>query len=525
MLASALILFREVFEAALIVGIVLAATKGVTARGRWVLYGIGGGLAGSALVAVFAQNIGEAARGMGQEYFNAGILFLAVGMLGWHNVWMSRHGREISQQMGAVGKAVSLGARPLYALAIVVGLATLREGSEVVLFLYGISLSGGAASEMLLGSLLGLGGGVVVGTALYFGLLRIPTKHLFTVTSWMILLLAAGLASQGIHYLVQAGVLPSLGQAIWDSSHLLSERSMMGQLLHTLIGYSARPDGIQLVAYVATLLVIGGLMRLYGASVNPKSGGLKPGGVKHTVLALLGTGLLLAASPAHATQKVYGPHVEEGEAEIEYRGHLDVDDDSSKNKKHKHKLDLGYGITDFWFAEIIFEYERKPGGRMNFEAVELESVFQLTPQGAYYADLGFYAEYSFADDAGKPDKVKLGPIFQKAFGRTVMTANTFFRKEIGPHQAKEVEFEYAWQLKYRYMPQFEFGIEAFGKPGELNGFKTVSNQEHQLGPVIYGEFPLTNMSGFKYETGLLFGLTDGTSDMSVKWLVEYEFRF
>jgi len=233
----------------------------------------------------------------------------------------------------------------------------------------------------------------------------------------------------------------------------------------------------------------------------------------------------LAPVTAHATQKVYGPHVEEGEAEIEYRGHLDIDGDASKNKKNKHKLDLGYGFTDFWWAEVVFEYEKVPGSHANFEAVEFESVFQLTPQGAYYADLGFYAEYSLADDAGKPDKVKFGPILQKDFGRVQMTINTFFKKEIGAHQEKEFEFEYGWQLKYRLVPQFEFGVEAFGKPGELNGFKAISDQQHQLGPVIYGKFPLTNMTAFKYETGVLFGLTDNTPGASFKWLVEYEFRF
>ena len=407
MLASALILFREVFEAALIIGIVMAATKGISGRSRWVLYGIGGGLVGASLVAAFAQTIGDAVEGMGQEYFNAGVLFLAVVMLGWHNVWMSRHGRKIASQMNEMGKAVSLGARPLYVLATVVGLATLREGSEIVLFLYGIALSGAAAVEMLIGSAGGLAGGVAVGFALYFGLLRIPTKHLFTATSWMILLLAAGLASQGAHYLVQAGVLPTFGQTIWDSSHLLSERSMLGQLLHTLIGYSARPDGIQLVFYIVTLIVIGALMQLYGGTAMPK-----PNAALRTMAALLSAGLLLAgsASKAHATHKVYSPHVEEGEAEIELRSHVDFDGNSSKNKKNKHKPDLGYGFTDFWWQEVVFEYEQVQGESLNFEAVEFESVFQLTPQGAYYADLGLYVEYSLADDAGKADKVKLGPI-------------------------------------------------------------------------------------------------------------------
>lgn len=319
MLASALILFREIFEAALIVGIVMAGTKGVAGRGRWVLYGILSGLAGSSLVAAFAQTIGGVAAGMGQEFFNAGVLFLAVFMLGWHNVWMSRHGREIARQMTAVGHAVSLGARPLYVLAVVVGLATLREGSEVVLFLYGIALSGSAAADMLVGSLGGIAGGFAIGFALYFGLLRIPTKHLFTVTSWMILFLAAGLASQGAHYLVQAGALPALGQAVWDTSHLLSERSVIGQLLHTLIGYSARPDGVQLVFYGATLLGIGLLMRLYGGPAAPLA---KTGA--HKLVALLAAPLLawgVTSSAARAAEKSCWLSYEEFEKQIP---HMDL---------------------------------------------------------------------------------------------------------------------------------------------------------------------------------------------------------
>ena len=519
MLGSALILFREVFEAALIIGIVMAATKGVLGRGRWVLFGIGGGLAGASLVAVFAQTIGGAAEGVGQEYFNAGVLFLAVCMLGWHNVWMSRHGREIARQVGEVGQAVALGTRPLYVVASVVGLATLREGSEVVLFLYGILLSGTAAMDMLIGSVGGLISGMAIGCALYFGLLRIPTKHLFTVTSWMILLLAAGLASQGAHYLVQAGTLPTLGQAIWDSSHILSERSILGQLLHTLIGYSARPSGIQLVFYTVTLVAIGILMLLYGGTAKPKLNT-----TTRTMAALLAGGLLMAgfASKAHATQQIYGPHIEKGEAEIELKSHVDFDGNSSKNKKNKHKLALAYGFTDWWKQEILFEYEQEQGESLNYEAVEFESIFRLTPKGAYYADLGLYFEYSLGDDAGKADKLKLGPIFQKSFGRTVITFNTLFRKEIGANQEKEVEFEYKWQARYRLMREFEFGLEAYGNPGEINDFNAVSAQNHQLGPVIYGKLPLTNRTGFKYDLGLLFGLTSGSPDITLKWVIEYE---
>jgi high-affinity iron transporter len=263
MLPTAIIVFREVLEAALVVGIVLAASRGVPRRGIWVGGGIAGGIAGAAIVAACAEAIADAVNGIGQELFNAAILFTAVAMLGWHNIWMNRHGRELAATAAGLGRAVVGGSRPLYALGLVVGIAVLREGSEVVLFLYGIAVASGVdALSMLAGGILGLIGGVAVGSVIYFGLLAIPLKRLFTVTSWLILLLAAGMASQGAAFLMQANLLPAFGNNLWDTSGILGERSMLGTLLHVLIGYSAQPAGIQVVFYLATLVVIGGLMRL-----------------------------------------------------------------------------------------------------------------------------------------------------------------------------------------------------------------------------------------------------------------------
>jgi high-affinity iron transporter len=265
MLAVAIIVFREVLEASLVVGIVLAASRGVAGRGVWVTSGIVTGVLGAALVAACAGAIAAAVNGVGQELFNAAILFTAVVMLGWHNVWMNRHGRELAAAAATLGKAVLGRSRPLYALALVVGIAVLREGSEAVLFLYGIAIASGAGALSILGGgVLGLAGGASIGALMYLGLLAIPLRRLFGVTSWLILLLAAGMASQGAAFLMQANLLPSLGNELWDTSSILSERSMLGLLLHVLIGYSAQPAGIQVVFYLATLVGIGTLMRVTG---------------------------------------------------------------------------------------------------------------------------------------------------------------------------------------------------------------------------------------------------------------------
>ncbi len=263
MLAPAIIVFREVLEASLVVGIVLAASRGVPRRGVWVGSGIAAGVLGAGLVAACADAIAAAVNGVGQELFNAAILFTAVAMLGWHNIWMHRHGRELAGAAATLGRAVAGCSRPLYALGLVIAIAVLREGSEAVLFLYGVAIASGAGgSSMLLGGVLGLAGGVGIGGLIYFGLLAIPMRRLFAVTSWLILLLAAGMASQGAAFLMQANWLPALGNEVWNTSWLLSEKSLLGLLLHVLIGYSAQPAGIQVVFYLGTVLIIGSVMWL-----------------------------------------------------------------------------------------------------------------------------------------------------------------------------------------------------------------------------------------------------------------------
>src|SRR5208337_3898074 len=144
-------------------------------RGLWVAYGITAGVAGACVVAAFAGQMASLFEGSGQELFNASILLLAVGMLTWHNVWMASHGRVMAQQMRQVGAEVTAGQRPLAALAIVCGVAVLREGSEVVLFLYGIAASGGtSATGMIAGGVLGVLAGAGVSALMYLGLLSVP---------------------------------------------------------------------------------------------------------------------------------------------------------------------------------------------------------------------------------------------------------------------------------------------------------------------------------------------------------------
>jgi high-affinity iron transporter len=267
MLGALLIVFREMIEAGLIVGIVLAATRGVSGRGLWVTGGVAAGVLGAAILAVFAGGLASLFHGAGQELFNAAILVLAVAMLTWHNVWMASHGKELSRELKAVGAEVARGSRSLLGMAVVVGVAVLREGSEVVLFLYGIAATGGtSAMGMLMGGVLGVLSGAVLTFLMYRGLLAIPAHRFFAATTGLITLLAAGLGAQAASYLQQAGVINVLTAPLWDSSALLSESSMMGRLLKTIVGYTDRPDGLQLIVWLAVVAMMLVLMR----AVNPR---------------------------------------------------------------------------------------------------------------------------------------------------------------------------------------------------------------------------------------------------------------
>ena len=265
MLAALIIVFREVFEAGLIIGIVLAVTRTVPHRNRWIGGGVLAGVAGACVVAMFAGALSNLFAGMGQELFNAAILSVAVVMLTWHNVWMARHGSELASELRSAGQAVVEGSKSLLALAVVVGVAVLREGSEVVLFLYGVIAGGDSGWDVAFGGFAGLALGVAICLLTYFGLVRIPSRVLFSATTVLIALLAAGMAAQAAAFLERANWLTAMGNVVWDSAWLLSDSSILGKALHTLIGYTDQPTAMQLTVYLAVLLVTFLLMRFYGA--------------------------------------------------------------------------------------------------------------------------------------------------------------------------------------------------------------------------------------------------------------------
>lgn len=431
---------------------------------------------------------------------------------------MKTHGRALAQHVTTIGRNVSEGELPMHMLAVVVGLAVLREGAETVLFLYGIAAAPGTEPWLMFsGGLMGLVGGGAVGLLMYLGLLRIPTKHLFTVTSWLLAFLAAGMASQGASYLTAIDILPPLVNVMWDSSALLSEQSAVGQLLHTLIGYDARPSGIQLVFYGATLGTVTVLMWLSDRKMAAKA-----------ALAAVACAAFwgMPSGEALAHHKVYSPIVEGGELGLEWRGHIDSDEDSTVSGNRRHKYELEAGITDRWLVALLGE-ARSTGSRdFYYKATGFETIYQLFEQGEHAIDVGLYFEAKKSHHDFDPNILEAKLLLEKSFTRHTHTLNLTVEDEVGETRSKGTEFQYAWGSKYRWKPGLMPGFELYGKPGRFHDFKDFEDQTLQIGPVVLGKVPL-EFAGLKlaYEAGYLFGATAASPDRTFKWLLELETYF
>ena len=514
MLSIAIIIFREILEVALILTTLLVETRALASRHKWIWSGLMIGVIGACVVALFTDVISSFAEGMGQEIFNAGVLVVAAILIGWTVVWMTRHGRELTQHFKEVGIAVQTGKKPLYALTVAVALSVLREGSEIVLFTYGIAVSGASFISLIVGSLLGLAGGVGVGVGLYYGLVHVSPRHLFSVTSWLLILLAAGMISQATGLLQAGGVISILGAQAWDTSHIVSEQSLLGSILHTLIGYTAQPSYFQLIMYIVSFSVLVVLLKFYGE---------KPFRKKMMVtVAIFLLSLLGFSDTAFATKKVYSPIILGRELEIEARGGYDIDKREDKNGAFEQKYAVGYGVTEWWFTEIYGEIEREADkDDFDFTAVEWENRFQLAEQGEWPIDVGLYFAYETTVQKKTADKIEGKILLEKSLSKFTHTANIIFEKEVGGGSTEQVVGGFAWSSRYRWNKHFEPGFEWHSDFGELKAHKPYDEQTHQLGPVFYGR--LTNH--IKYDVGYLFGLTDPAPQGMFKWIFEYEFMF
>jgi len=244
---------------------------------------------------------------------------------------------------------------------------------------------------------------------------------------------------------------------------------------------------------------------------------------------LAAAGVLAVASPSRAEFRVRPAAVEEGEIALESNGSYSLARAPQHQDEASYTAELEWAPTAWWLVELEGEGGRDagPDHPTRFTAVTAENLFQLVEPGEYWADLGFFAEYSRVLSHHNADAVTFGPTVSKVLGRTVNTFNLFIDKDVAGHASGRAQLNLAWQTRLTLdQPYLEPGIEIYSKPGALNRFARFEDQDLRLGPVLYGTIrTFGGSSKLKYEVGYLFGLTPGTPDGTIKWRLEYEFRF
>ncbi len=257
MFGSGLIVFRESLEAALFVGIVAAATRGVMNRTRWLSFGVAAGVFASVLMASAMAQISSWANGIGQDIVTAFILSITLCMLAWHCIWVSPNSNQMVQDAKQIGASTSQGNQTLWALATAVALSVLREGAETVLFVAGLMKESSESQGALISSVtIGLAVGAFAGWLMYAGLGRVKPQHLFAVTNIFILMLAGSLASQLAKTANQADWISVFSERAWDTSALLPNDSAIGMVLHGVLGFDASPTQLQVFFYFGTTALI-----------------------------------------------------------------------------------------------------------------------------------------------------------------------------------------------------------------------------------------------------------------------------
>jgi high-affinity iron transporter len=517
-IGSFVVVFREILEAALVVGVVTAAANGLPHRGRWVGVGVGLGVAGAMTVAAGIGEISRFAEGNGQALFAAAVLFAAGLMLAWHNIWMAEHGRAMTSRLKALGTDVLSGRESLVMLVCVTALAVMREGSEIALFLYGIAVSGGKDAQLLGGSLLGLAAGVAAGFVLFAGLSRIPVKRLFEVSALLILFIAAGMIARAAAFLVQAGFLPPLVPRVWDTSALISGNGIVGRSLAALVGYTPAPSLLQVLFWIGSFALIGGFMLAKSERVRTRRG--SAAGTAVIAAAFVAVGLFRPGQASGYDYQVYSPHVVRGEREVESRAFTSRGTSEQSGAEKGFKLAYGHALTNHWATEVYLVAEQEFAETLKLEELEWENRFQLTPQGKNWLDVGLLNEIEIPRFGHDPYQISFGPTLEKDIGHWTALLDVLVLRQYGTDAESGFGLEYRAHIEYRLRRSLSPFFEAFGEPANRFG----GPARHQAGPGVTGQIPVGPGRSIRYGVKALFGVSRAAPDATLVLRAEYEFR-
>ena len=262
MIKLAIVVFRECMEIAFLLGVILAVTNPVKNSRKYIILGSVGGITLASLFAFFAKTISESFNGLGDEVFDSSVILFTAMLISWTVVWMQGYTKKIRRDLSELSNRISAGIASQLMLVFVVAAAIFREGMEIILFIYSITSAGNIeGKDYITGIGLGALSGLLIGMLLYQGLMKYAGKYVFKISSILLTMIAAGLASEAAGIMTSSGIIESLSNQLWDSSWLVQNDSITGKILNITIGYDSRPNGMQIIFYFATIILTFGMMK------------------------------------------------------------------------------------------------------------------------------------------------------------------------------------------------------------------------------------------------------------------------
>jgi len=263
MFKIAIVVFREFLEIALLLGVIMAVTKPIRNSRTYIVLGALIGIVLAAIFALSTRAISTSFGGLGDELFDSCTILLTAAIISWTVVWMQGYTKKIKKDLSKLSENITAGRASQFMLVLVVATAILREGAEIILFVYSVSsVENIQGTQYLIGIGIGALSGLIIGVGLYLGLMKFAGKYVFKTSTVLLTMIAAGLAAEAAGILTSSGFIELYSDQLWDTSWLVSNESIIGKILNIIIGYDSRPNGMQLAFYLASILITVSFMRL-----------------------------------------------------------------------------------------------------------------------------------------------------------------------------------------------------------------------------------------------------------------------
>ncbi|MDX1492303.1 MAG: FTR1 family protein [Pseudohongiellaceae bacterium] len=244
MTSAVIIILREVLEAMLLICTLMASARAVGLHIRWMPFAIVVGISGAFSYALFLSEISSSFDGFGQEIVNSALLITVTICLVVHNF--------VAIRINGIGRSTHLVRLSIAVMCTAIAMAMTREGAEMYLYVYAYGVLAGETLSVLSGAVIGAGIGLSLGTFVYYGLRSLSPRVCLFTCAGVVAVVGASMVSQATLYLSQADIL-QMQAPVWDTSNIVSESSLLGELLHASIGYEASPTLTQLMLYLVTV--------------------------------------------------------------------------------------------------------------------------------------------------------------------------------------------------------------------------------------------------------------------------------